>query len=441
MKADLLLLHAGQLLTLTPDVSPQAQGDAALLGIIEDGAVAVQGETIVAVGTTRELASSCRARRTIDADGRVVLPGLVDPHTHALFAGSRAQEFELRLRGASYLEILEAGGGILSTVQATRRAPLELLFAETAERLDRMLVHGTTTAEVKTGYALETEGELRLLGAILELDARHPMDLVPTFLPAHAVPPEFRSDPGGYVERVVEEMLPAAATFWEEATASAPRPAPLFCDVFCDRGAFDASQARRILERARALGMGLKIHADEFAPLGGTMLAVEMGAISADHLVCTPETELLALARSSTVAVSLPGTPFGLGQSHYTPARALLEAGGTLALATDLNPGTCYCESMPFIIALACRTMRLRPAEAIVAATRNAARAIGWQERIGTLEVGKQADLVLLDLPDYRHLAYRFGTNPVWMVIKRGKVVVQQGRRRPSRRHPERPPD
>ena len=428
MKADLLLLHAGQLLT----IAMGGHDDASLLGIIEDGAVAIQEATIVAVGETREIASAYRARRMIDVGGRVVLPGLVDPHTHALFAGSRALEFELRLRGASYLEILEAGGGILSTVQATRSAPREALLGETWARLDRMLAHGTTTAEVKTGYALETEGELRLLGAILELDARHAMDLVPTFLPAHAVPAEFRSDPDGYVGLVVEEMLPAAASFWEEATAAAPRPAPLFCDVFCDRGAFDLAQARRILERARALGMGLKIHADEFAPLGGTLLAVELGAVSADHLVCTPETELLALARSATVAVSLPGTPFGLGQSHYTPARALLDAGGTLALATDLNPGTCYCESMPFIIALACRAMRLRPAEAIAAATRNAARAIGWEERVGSLEVGKQADLLVLDLPDYRHLAYRFGTNPVWMVLKRGKVVVDNRKGRPA---------
>ena len=394
-------------------------------GLLPDGAVAVEGETIVAVGPTAEIQAGYRAPTVLEAKGKVVLPGFVDAHTHALFAGFRAEEFEMRLRGATYLEIMRAGGGIQSTVNATRAASWETLLRETRSRLENMLAHGTTTAEVKTGYALEKEGELRLLRAVLSLnhDPHQALDLVPTFLAAHAVPREFRDDPEGYVQIIVEEMLPAAAALWEEETAGEERPAPLFCDVFCDEGAFDLRQSRRILERARSCGMGLKIHADEFAPLGGTALAVELGAISADHLVCTPEEELRALAASSTVAVSLPGTPFGLGQPHYTPARTILEAGGALALATDLNPGTCYCESMPFIIALACRTMRLTPAEAIAAATINAAHAIGWGRRVGSLEVGKQADLLILDLPDYRHLAYRFGTNPVEVVIKRGQIA------------------
>ncbi len=394
-------------------------------GLILDGAVAVQGETIVAVGPTAEIQARYRAPIVLEAEGKVVLPGFVDAHTHALFAGFRAEEFELRLRGATYLEIMQAGGGIQSTVNATRLAPWETLLRETRSRLENMLAHGTTTAEVKTGYALEKEGELRLLRAILHLDrdSHQALDLVPTFLAAHAIPREFQDDPEGYVQMVVEEMLPAAAALWEEETAGEERPSPLFCDVFCDEGAFDLRQSRRILERARSLGMGLKIHADEFVPLGGTALAVELGAVSADHLVCTPEDELRSLAASSTMAVSLPGTPFGLGQSRYTPARTILEAGGALALATDLNPGTCYCESMPLIIALACRTMRLTPAEAIAAATINAAHAIGWGRRVGSLEVGKQADLLILDLPDYRHLAYRFGTNPVEVVIKRGQIA------------------
>jgi len=426
MDVDLLVVHADQLLTLASPAGPKRGAEMADPGLIPDGAVAVEGETIVAVGPTAEIASAHRAPTVLEARGRVVMPGFVDAHTHALFAGFRAEEFELRLRGATYLEILQAGGGIQSTVDATRAAPWELLLRETHGRLENMLAHGTTTAEVKTGYALEKEGELRLLRAILALD-RDPhqaLDLVPTFLAAHAVPREFRDDPEGYVQQAVEEMLPAAAALWEEETAGEERPAPLFCDVFCDQGAFNLGQSRRILERARSLGMGLKLHADEFVPLGGTALAVELGATSADHLVCTPEEELQALAASSTIAVSLPGTPFGLGQPHYTPARKILEAGGALALATDLNPGTCYCESMPLIIALACRTMRLTPAEAVAAATINAAYAVGWGKRVGSLEVGKQADLLILDLPDYRHLAYRFGANPVEVVIKRGQVAL-----------------
>ena len=432
MDADLLITHAAQLLTLSSPTGPKRGAQMDDLGLIADGAVAVQGETIAAVGPTEEIVATYSAPTVVEADGKVVLPGFVDPHTHALFAGERAGEFEMRLRGATYMQIMQAGGGIQSTVNATRSAPWETLLWETRGRLEQMLAHGTTTAEVKTGYALEQEGELRMLRAILALDRdRHQaLDLVPTFLAAHAVPRESLDDPEAYVRQVVDEMLPAAANWWAEETAApstslrAGRPAPLFCDVFCEKGAFDLAQSRRILERARSLGMGLKIHVDEFASLGGTALAAELGAASADHLVCTPEDELLALARSGTIAVSLPGTPFGLGDPHYSPARRLLEAGGALALATDLNPGTCYCPSMPFIIALACRAMRLSPAEAIAAATINAAHAIGWGGQVGSLEVGKQADILVLDLPDYRHLAYRFGDNPVEVVVKRGQIAL-----------------
>jgi len=425
MDADLLILHAAQVLTLA-SAGPKRGPAMADLGIIPDGAVAIQGEVIAAIGPTEEIASRYQSPTVIEAQGKVVLPGFVDPHTHALFAGDRAEEFELRLRGATYLEIMQAGGGIQRTVNATRMASWDALLRETRARLEQMLLHGTTTAEVKTGYALETAGELRLLRAILALDrdSHQALDLVPTFLAAHAVPREYRDNPEAYVRLVVEEMLPAAAALWAEETARESRPAPLFCDVFCEQGAFDLAQSRHILEKARSLGMGLKIHVDEFASLGGTALAVELGAVSADHLVCTPEDELLALAHSGAIAVSLPGTPFGLGQAHYSPARRLIDAGGALALATDLNPGTCYCESMPFIIALACRSMRLAPAEAIAAATINAAYAIGWGKRVGSLEAGKQADILILDLPDYRHLAYRFGTNPVETVIKRGQIAV-----------------
>ena len=418
-QADLLIHSAAQVLTLAPGGRPRRGAAMRELGIIANGAVAILGERILAVGDGAELRRHVAARRELDASGCVVMPGFVDPHTHLIFAGSRADEFELRLAGASYMQIMAAGGGIMSTVRRTRACSLDDLTAEARPRLARMLAHGTTTAECKTGYGLTTGDELKMLAAMRRLNAEGPIDLAPTFLGAHAVPAEYAGRSDDYVALILHEMLPAVVA--DCAAAGEPLP---FCDVFCEEGAFTLEQSRRILERAQALGFSLKLHVDEFKALGGTRLAVELGAISADHLVCTPADEVALLAGSQTIAVSLPGTPFGLAQRDYSPARALIDQGGALALATDLNPGTCYCESMPFIIALACRAMRLLPAEAIVAATLNAACAIGRAHRVGSLEAGKQADLLVLDLPDYRHLAYRFGTNPVRTVIKRGRVVA-----------------
>jgi len=418
-KVDLIVYNACQLLTLGPSSRPRRGRAMNELNLIEDGAIAVSGGLITLVGPTAEVLAQAEAEEMIDASNRVVMPGFVDPHTHLVFVSSREDEFEWRIRGATYMEIMAAGGGIMSTVRATRAATLPQLIAQSRARLDRMLAHGTTTAEVKSGYGLDVDSELRILRAIRQLDATHPVDLVPTFLGAHAVPAEFKSRTDEYVELVVNEMLPLAERELREKASP-----PFFCDVFCEEGAFSVSQSRRILERARELGFGLKIHADEFKALGGTRLAVELGATSADHLVCTPAEEIQALAGSETIAVSLPGTPFGLGQHEYTPARQIIEAGGALALATDLNPGTCYCESMQFIIALACRYMRLTPAEAIVAATLNAAWAIGLGDKVGSLETGKKADILILDIPNYRHLGYHFGVNLVERVIKSGQVVV-----------------
>jgi imidazolonepropionase len=436
-KVDLTVHSARQLLTLGPfgeveassavSVAPSRprRGEAMNeLGLIEDGAVAVSRGLITLIGTTEEVLAQTEADEMIDASNRVVMPGFVDPHTHLVFAGSREDEFELRLRGATYMEIMAAGGGIMSTVRATRAATLPQLMAQSRGRLDRMLAHGTTTAEAKSGYGLNVDDELRMLEAIRQLDATHPIDLVPTFLGAHAVPVEFKGRADKYVEVVITEMLPLAEREMREGASEASAPSvPFFCDVFCEEGVFSVNQSRRILERARELGFGLKIHADEFKPLGGTRLAVELGAVSADHLVCTTVEEIEALAGSDTIAVSLPGTPFGLGHREYTPARRIIEAGGALALATDLNPGTCYCESMQFIIALACRYMRLTPAEAITAATLNAAHAIGLGDKVGSLETGKKADMLVLDIPNYRHLGYHFGVNLVERVIKSGQAV------------------
>lgn len=415
-----MLIHsAAQLLTLAG--GPQRGNDLGRLGIIENGAVLLRGESIAEVGTTSQLRGAHPGEPELDASGCVVLPGLVDPHTHVIWAGDRAREFEMRLEGAKYLEILAAGGGILSTVRQTRAASIEELMKQTRPRLERMFANGTTSVEAKTGYGLEVESELRMLEALLELDQELPIDISITFLGAHAIAPEYKDDPHGYTDVICERMLPRVKEWWP--THAAGRPLP-FVDVFCETGAFSLQQSGQILRKARDLGFGLKIHADEFDNLGGASLAAELGAVSADHLVRTSDKDIQALAHSETVAVALPCTPFGLAERDYTPAKKFLAAGGLLALASDCNPGTAWNESMQFVIALACRSMGLTPAQAIAAATVNAAQAIDRAKTIGSIEAGKQADLLILEVADYRHLGYRFGTNVVRQVVKRGTVYT-----------------
>jgi imidazolonepropionase len=414
-----MLVHsASQLLTIAG--APQRGRELGRLGIVPDGAVLIRDGKITAVGLTSEMLQAYPHEETLDARGHVIMPGFVDPHTHLLWVGDRAAEFEMRLEGKTYLEILAAGGGILSTVRHNRQASLQTLLDETRPRLREMLAHGTTTAEAKTGYGLQTEAELRMLQALLLLDAEGPLEIAPTFLGAHAIPPEYKDDPDGYTSLMCSQMLPSVRQWWNAHLPTRPLP---FVDVFCETGAFSLEQSRRILETAKSMGFPLKIHADEFDNLGGASLAAELGAISADHLVKTSSADIAALARSKTVAVALPCTPFGLAERDYTPAQAILEAGGLLALATDLNPGTAWGGNMQFAIALACRYMRLTPAQAIVAATLNAAAAINRADGIGSLAPGKQADLIILKVSDYRHLGYRFGTNLVQTVIKRGEIV------------------
>jgi imidazolonepropionase len=414
-----MLIHsASQLLTIAG--APQRGRDLGRLGIIPDGAVLIRDGMIDLVGTSTQLQNAYPHEERLDAAGHVVMPGFVDPHTHLLWVGDRAAEFEMRLEGKSYLDILAAGGGILSTVTLTRQASLSKLLDETRPRLRDMLAHGTTTAEAKTGYGLQVETELRMLQALLLLDAEGPIEIAPTFLGAHAIPPEYKDDPDGYTDHVCSEMLPIIHRWWNEHIPTRPLP---FVDVFCETGAFSLEQSRRILQAAKALNFPLKIHADEFDNLGGASLAAELGAISADHLVKTSSADIAALAASNTVAVALPCTPFGLAEREYTPAQSILEGDGLLALATDLNPGTAWGGNMQFAIALACRYMHLTPAQAIVAATLNAAAAIAREDTIGSLEPGKQADLLILNVADYRHLGYRFGTNLVQTVIKRGVVI------------------
>jgi imidazolonepropionase len=414
-----MLIHsATQLLTLTAD--PQRGRELGQLGIIENGAVLVRDEKIVATGDSDVLRQANPGEPSLDASGCVVMPGFVDPHTHVIWGGDRAAEFEMRLEGKHYLDILAAGGGIISTVHATRSASIEALMSQTRARLLRMFATGTTTAEAKTGYGLQTATELRLLKALLALDAEGPIDLAITFLGAHAIAAEYKDDPQGYTDLVTGTMLPILQQWWQ--THAPNRRNPPFVDVFCENQAFNLAQSRQILETARSMGFPLKIHADEFDNLGGASLAVELGAASADHLVRTSDADIAALGGSDTVAVSLPCTPFGLAETDYTPAQKILDANGLLALATDCNPGTAWNESMQFVIALACRYLKLTPAQAIAASTINAAHAIRRADRVGSLTPGKQADLLVLSVPDYRHLGYRFGTNLVKQVVKRGQL-------------------
>ncbi len=389
------------------------------LGMVENGAIVCEGEIILAVGETDALLNQFPQADRIDLAGRAVVPGFVDPHTHLIWAGNRANEFEMRLQGKTYMEIMAAGGGILATLTATRKASLDQLVEEARRRADAAFSFGTTTMEAKTGYGLDIETELRQLEAILELDRDALIDLVPTYMGAHAIPPEFKGDSAGYTRFLCEEALPATKIWWQQHAGERQLP---FVDVFCEAGVFEIEETREILTAAKALGFPLKLHADEFENLGGASLAAELGAVSADHLVKTSAEDIQRLAASETVAVSLPGTPFGLAQSEYTPARQILAADGYLALATDLNPGTTWNESMQFIQALACRYLKLTPAQALAASTINSAKAILLDHKVGSIEAGKQADFLALNTPDYRNLSYRYGGNQVDLVVKKGEI-------------------
>jgi len=420
IEADLAVVDAAELVTVRGP-GPRLGAGLADAGILTRGCVAARDGLIVFVGDEREYRRQVRLSRRgveIDATGQTVLPGFVDPHTHLPFAGSREEEFAARLRGEGYEEILARGGGILSTVAATRAASLERLIELGKPRLDRMLLHGTTTAEAKSGYGLTLDDELKQLRAVQALNALHPVDLVPTFLGAHVVPLDMRSRRADYVREVTERMLPSVAS---EGLAR-------FCDVFVEEGAFTPAEAETILSRAGALGLASRLHADQRSPSGGSLLAARLRAMSADHLEHVTDEGIRALAAAGTCAVLLPGAAFFLGDHHDAPARRLIDAGVPVALATDFNPGTCPTEAMTAILPIACVRYRLQPAEAIVAATLNAACALGLGARVGSLEIGKVADLQVLDVPGHLHLAYHFGVNHCRTVVKDGRVVVEDGR-------------
>ncbi|WP_134704653.1 imidazolonepropionase [Ammoniphilus sp. YIM 78166] len=413
--------NANQLITVSgASQAPKKGRQMSELGIIENGGLVLRDGVIAFVGPREEaeryIDSLSVEPFVLDATGKIVTPGLVDPHTHVVFAGSREQEWEKRLQGASYMEILQQGGGILFTTKQTRAASEEQLFEESKKRLDRFLLYGVTTLEAKSGYGLTVEDELKQLRVARQLDQRHPVDVVSTFMGAHAVPIEYQSDPEAYVSLVIDVMLPKVA---QEGLAE-------FCDVFCEKGVFTVEQSERILEAGKKAGLKPKIHADEIVPFGGAELAAWVGAVSADHLLKASDQGIQEMTKAGVIAVLLPGTAFFL-KEEAAKARKMIEAGLAVALSTDRNPGSSPTESLPLIMNLACVNMRMSPAEVLVAATINAAHAIGRAEQVGSLEKGKKADVVLFDAPNYAYLQYNFGVNLVDTVIKNGQVVVKGG--------------
>ena len=417
MADDLLIVHASELVTLRGPRRARQKSEMSDLAIITDGAIAVVDGAIVEAGRTdsvlRDYDSTGIER--VDASGQVVMPGFVDCHTHLVYAGSREFELDLKAKGKTYMEIMQEGGGIFRTVADTRAATASELFRESARRLESMISHGSTTIEAKSGYGLDRDVELRMLETIRKLANDYPVTLVPTYLGAHAVPREFEGRPDEYIEFMIGEVMPEVAK----------KKLAEFCDVFCEKGVFSADQARKVLLGAKGLGMKLKIHADELAPTGGAELAAELGAVSAEHLTKPSDDGIMAMARRDVIGALLPGTPYSSMSKDYADGRRLVDLGVPVALGTDMNPN-CWNESMQFTISLACHKMRMTPSEAVTAATINAAAAVGLDKKVGSLERGKRADVIILDVPTHAHIPYRFGTNLCSRVVKGGKTVWER---------------
>ena len=401
--------------------SPRRGTALSKLGIIEDGAVLLRDGLIIAADTRARIESRKDARQAekIDVGGRVILPGFVDSHTHLVHAASRAEEYELKIQGVSYEEIARKGGGILNSVKRLRAATCDALKRRALGTLQEFASFGTTTVEAKSGYGLDVASELKILQLHRELNQAQPLEIVSTFLGAHVVPAEYRGRADGaecYVQLLTDQLLPEVV---HEGLAE-------FCDAFCDRGAFTRSQSKRILRAGKQHGLVARLHAEQLSRTGAAQLAVELEAASCDHLEHINSADIRRLAGSRTVATLLPGCDFHLGWKEYAPARQLIEAGAIVALATDYNPGTCPTVSMPMILSLACTQLRMTPAEAIAAATINAAFALRRDGRIGSLEAGKQADLAVFAVEEYREIPYYFGMNRCWMTMKRGEIIHMQ---------------
>ncbi len=409
---DRLFVHAKEMVPLTAGSPRGARRGEAMrtVDVVTDGAIAVRDGRIVAAGPTDAITAAYVAEDVLDLTDTVVLPGFVDCHTHPVFAATREREFHMRCAGADYMAIASAGGGILSSVRSLRAMDEDALVARVDQNLDKFLANGTTTIEAKSGYGLDVENEVKSLRALTRAMEDHPLTVHRTFLGAHEVPLEYRDRRDAFVALVVDQMLPAVDGLCES------------CDVFAEPGVFDLEQSRRVLSAAKARGLRLRVHADEIQPMGGAELAVELGADSADHLAVVSEAGVQALASSATMAVLLPGTSFLLGKHRHAPARAMLDAGCAVALASDFNPGSCYAMSMPLIVTLACVLLHMTPAECLCATTINPAASLGLDGEVGTLHPGKRADFVALDLPSFEGLGYVFGGNPVLLTVKDGEV-------------------
>lgn len=411
---DLIIKNASELLTLSASFKEELG-----LGMIQNGTIVIKEGRVLWVGKTDELPKEYRLGKKgqeIDAKGKVVMPGFIDSHTHLVFAGSREHEFEQRIQGVSYLEIAERGGGILSTVEATRKATFDELFLLGKKRLDRMLSKGVTTAEAKSGYGLSLQDELKILKVMKALQEDHPIDIVPTFLGAHTVPKEFKNDRQQYIDLLTDEMIPRVA---QEGLAE-------FCDVFCEKQALYLEESRKILETGKRYGLKPKMHADQLSSGGGAELAAEVGAFSADHLEYVSPVGIERLAEKGVTAVLLPGGSFFLSMKELPPAREIIERGVAVALGTDLNPGSSMTESLPLIMTMGCTMLKMTPKEVIQATTIYAARSIDRENEIGSLDIGKQADILILDIPNYRYLPYHFGIDHVEVVIKKGRLVYRK---------------
>lgn len=422
MSKPIFVRNAAELITLKGSSDAPLIGERmSELGMISNGSVWIEHGTIVAVGDDKELMEMYRGRMheatVIDASGKLVTPGLIDPHTHLVFSGTRESEFTMRLCGATYMEIMNSGGGIYATTTRTQAAPFEELFNESFERLNQFLLHGVTTVEAKSGYGMEWETERKQLEIAKALSQKHAVDVVATFMGAHAVPSKFKENPDLFVDVLVKEMIPKVAALGLAE----------FNDVFCEKGVFTLEQSRTILQAGKQFGLLPKIHADEIEPFGGAELAAEIGAISADHLLKATEEGLKSMAEKGVVAVLLPGTAYFL-MAESANARKMIDHGVPVALSTDCNPGSSPTVSMPFIMNLGCLKMGMTPAEVLTAATINAAHAINRGDQIGSIEMGKKADITIFNVSNFMKLQYLYGVNHTDTVIKNGKVVVEGGR-------------
>ncbi|EFY03728.1 imidazolonepropionase [Streptococcus dysgalactiae] len=419
MVADVLLTHFNQIVCPNDPGHPLTGQEMKEATIIEDGYLALKNGLIMALGSGQPDASLIGPETVVRSyEGKIATPGIIDCHTHLVYGGSREHEFAQKLAGVPYLDILAQGGGILSTVRATRTASFDNLYQKSKRLLDYMLLHGVTTVEAKSGYGLDWETEKRQLDVVAALEKDHPIDLVSTFMAAHAIPEEYQGNAKAYLDEIVEQMLPQVK---KENLAE-------FCDIFCEKNVFTAEESRYLLSKAKELGFKLRIHADEIASIGGVDVAAELGAISAEHLMMATDEGIAKMSQAGVIGNLLPATTFSLMEDTYAPARKMIDAGMAITLSTDSNPGSCPTANMQFVMQLGCFMLRLTPIEVLNAVTINAAYSVNRQERVGSLTVGKEADIAIFDAPNIDYPLYFFATNLIHQVYKKGQLVVDQGR-------------